>query len=42
MDDDGAPEANTRRIVRRLRREGWINIGGGNHDISSILRSRLC
>jgi predicted RNA binding protein YcfA (HicA-like mRNA interferase family) len=27
-----ALETNTRKIVRRLQREGWINIGGGNHD----------
>jgi predicted RNA binding protein YcfA (HicA-like mRNA interferase family) len=26
-------ETNTRRIVARLEREGWINKGGGNHDI---------
>jgi predicted RNA binding protein YcfA (HicA-like mRNA interferase family) len=25
-------ETNTRKIVSRLEREGWINIGGGNHD----------
>jgi predicted RNA binding protein YcfA (HicA-like mRNA interferase family) len=25
-------ETNTRKIVRRLKREGWINIGGGEHD----------
>ena len=27
-----ALETNTRKIVRRLQREGWINIGGRNHD----------
>ena len=26
-------ETNTRRIVARLEREGWENIGGGKHDI---------
>jgi predicted RNA binding protein YcfA (HicA-like mRNA interferase family) len=26
------PETNTRKIVSRLETEGWINIGGGNHD----------
>ncbi|WP_342359256.1 type II toxin-antitoxin system HicA family toxin [Terrarubrum flagellatum] len=25
-------ETDTRKIVVRLRREGWINIGGGKHD----------
>ena len=25
-------ETNTRRIVARLLREGWLNLGGGNHD----------
>jgi predicted RNA binding protein YcfA (HicA-like mRNA interferase family) len=25
-------ETNTRRIVARLERENWSNIGGGNHD----------
>jgi predicted RNA binding protein YcfA (HicA-like mRNA interferase family) len=27
-----ALETNTRKIVRRLQREGWVNIGGGKHD----------
>ena len=27
-----AVETNTRKIVRRLQREGWINIRGGRHD----------
>jgi predicted RNA binding protein YcfA (HicA-like mRNA interferase family) len=27
------PETNTRKIVARLLREGWVNRGGGNHDI---------
>ena len=26
-------ETNTRKVVVRLEREGWINKGGGNHDI---------
>jgi predicted RNA binding protein YcfA (HicA-like mRNA interferase family) len=26
-------ETNTRKIVARLEREGWVNIGGGKHDI---------
>lgn len=25
-------ETNTRRIIARLMRENWSNIGGGNHD----------
>jgi hypothetical protein len=25
-------ETNTRRIISRLERESWSNIGGGNHD----------
>lgn len=25
-------ETNTRKIVARLEREGWENIGGGKHD----------
>ena len=25
-------ETNTRKIVGRLQREGWIGIGGGKHD----------
>jgi predicted RNA binding protein YcfA (HicA-like mRNA interferase family) len=25
-------ETNTRKIVARLEREGWTNIGGGAHD----------
>ncbi|MGA2127367.1 MAG: type II toxin-antitoxin system HicA family toxin [Xanthobacteraceae bacterium] len=25
-------ETNTRRIVGRLQREGWVNVGGGSHD----------
>ncbi|MEJ1161261.1 type II toxin-antitoxin system HicA family toxin [Prosthecomicrobium sp. N25] len=25
-------ETNTRRIVARLSREGWVNIGGAKHD----------
>jgi predicted RNA binding protein YcfA (HicA-like mRNA interferase family) len=26
-------ETNTRKVVARLKREGWINTGGGGHDI---------
>jgi predicted RNA binding protein YcfA (HicA-like mRNA interferase family) len=25
-------ETNTRKIIARLEREGWKNIGGGSHD----------
>ncbi|MGJ0535671.1 type II toxin-antitoxin system HicA family toxin [Methylocystis sp.] len=25
-------ETNARKIVARLERDGWINIGGGSHD----------
>jgi predicted RNA binding protein YcfA (HicA-like mRNA interferase family) len=25
-------ETNTRQVVRRLEREGWVNVGGGKHD----------
>jgi hypothetical protein len=25
-------ETETRRIVARLGREGWLNVGGGRHD----------
>jgi predicted RNA binding protein YcfA (HicA-like mRNA interferase family) len=25
-------ETNTRKIISRLEREGWVNVGGGNHD----------
>ena len=25
-------ESNTRKIVARLKREGWTNVGGGSHD----------
>jgi predicted RNA binding protein YcfA (HicA-like mRNA interferase family) len=30
----GAPpvETNTRKIVARLERDGWVNAGGGRHD----------
>jgi hypothetical protein len=31
-----APETNTRKIISRLEREGWVNIGGGSHDSSSM------
>jgi predicted RNA binding protein YcfA (HicA-like mRNA interferase family) len=27
------PETNTRKIVGRLEREGWVNVGGGKYDI---------
>lgn len=26
-------ETNTRKIVARLEREGWVNSGGGSHDV---------
>jgi predicted RNA binding protein YcfA (HicA-like mRNA interferase family) len=26
-------ETNTRSIIRRLDREGWVNLGGGKHDV---------
>jgi predicted RNA binding protein YcfA (HicA-like mRNA interferase family) len=26
-------ETSRAKIVRRLEREGWINRGGGNHDV---------
>ena len=26
-------ETNTRKILRRLLREGWITNGGGEHDV---------
>lgn len=25
-------ETNTKKIIARLLREGWVNAGGGNHD----------
>lgn len=25
-------ETNTRKIIARLLREGWTNVGGGRHD----------
>jgi predicted RNA binding protein YcfA (HicA-like mRNA interferase family) len=25
-------ETNTRKIIARLEREGWVNVGGGKHD----------
>jgi predicted RNA binding protein YcfA (HicA-like mRNA interferase family) len=25
-------ETNTRKIVRRLEAEGWVDVGGGEHD----------
>lgn len=27
------PETDRRRIVQRLEAEGWVNRGGGEHDI---------
>jgi predicted RNA binding protein YcfA (HicA-like mRNA interferase family) len=27
-----APETNTRKIARRLAREGWLKVHGGSHD----------
>jgi HicA toxin of bacterial toxin-antitoxin, len=32
MKSGAAVETNTRKIVARLEREKWSNIGGGNHD----------
>jgi predicted RNA binding protein YcfA (HicA-like mRNA interferase family) len=26
-------ETNSRKIIARLEREGWVNQGGGKHDI---------
>ena len=26
-------ETNTRKVVARLEQDGWVNQGGGNHDI---------
>lgn len=26
-------ETNTRKVIARLQREGWINTGGGRHDV---------
>ena len=28
-----AIETNTRKIVARLERDGWVNTGGGRHDV---------
>ena len=28
-----ALETNTRKIIRRLEREGWVNMGGREHDV---------
>ena len=28
-----APETNTRKIIARLEREGWVNTGGKKHDV---------
>ena len=28
-----APETNTKKIVARLGREGWVSIGGKRHDV---------
>ncbi len=25
-------ETNTRKIVARLKKDGWVNTGGGSHD----------
>ena len=25
-------ETNTRKVIARLEKDGWINIGGGSHD----------
>jgi predicted RNA binding protein YcfA (HicA-like mRNA interferase family) len=26
-------ETNTRKIIRRLGHEGWVNVGGSKHDV---------
>jgi predicted RNA binding protein YcfA (HicA-like mRNA interferase family) len=26
-------EQSTRKIIQRLQRDGWINKGGGSHDV---------
>jgi predicted RNA binding protein YcfA (HicA-like mRNA interferase family) len=28
-----ASETNTRKIIARLEREGWVRHGGGKHDV---------
>jgi predicted RNA binding protein YcfA (HicA-like mRNA interferase family) len=28
-----APETNTRKIIARLQREGWVCVGGKKHDV---------
>jgi predicted RNA binding protein YcfA (HicA-like mRNA interferase family) len=28
-----APETSARKIARRLEREGWVNVGGSEHDV---------
>ena len=28
-----APETNTRKIIARLERDGWVNAGGKKHDV---------
>lgn len=25
-------ETNTRKVIERLKAEGWVNVGGGKHD----------
>ncbi len=25
-------ETNTRKVIARLEKDGWVNIGGGSHD----------
>jgi predicted RNA binding protein YcfA (HicA-like mRNA interferase family) len=32
MELDVQHETNTKKIIARLLREGWVNVGGGNHD----------
>lgn len=27
-----APETNTREIIARLEREGWVSVGGAKHE----------
>jgi DNA-binding FadR family transcriptional regulator len=31
-----AVETSTRKIIARLEREGWVNVGGGKHSFIAI------
>jgi predicted RNA binding protein YcfA (HicA-like mRNA interferase family) len=35
-----APETNTRKIIARLEREGWVSSGGKKHDVFRHPRKR--